>query len=57
MFAPQLKGRVAERLGRGLQNLVQRFKSARDLRNPWLNSTGDFYFTIRGKSQMSFWVA
>jgi hypothetical protein len=26
------KGRVAEWLGRGLQNLVQRFKSARDLR-------------------------
>jgi hypothetical protein len=24
-------GRVAERLGRGLQNLVQRFESARDL--------------------------
>lgn len=35
MFAAQkyfiLKGRVAEWLGRGLQNLVQRFKSARDL--------------------------
>ena len=31
MFAPLKKGRVAERLGRGLQNLVQRFKSARDL--------------------------
>src|SRR5204863_7407140 len=28
------KGRVAEWLGRGLQNLVQRFKSARDLRFP-----------------------
>ncbi len=27
------KGRVAERLGRGLQNLVQRFESARDLYN------------------------
>lgn len=25
------KGRVAERLGRGLQNLIQRFESARDL--------------------------
>jgi hypothetical protein len=25
------QGRVAERLGRGLQNLVQRFESARDL--------------------------
>ena len=24
-------GRVAERLGRGLQNLLQRFESARDL--------------------------
>ncbi len=35
MFAAQKyffqKGRVAEWLGRGLQNLVQRFKSARDL--------------------------
>ncbi len=28
---PRRKGRVAERLGRGLQNLVQRFESARDL--------------------------
>ena len=26
------KGRVAEWLGRGLQNLVQRFESARDLK-------------------------
>ncbi len=26
-------GRVAEWLGRGLQNLVQRFESARDLQN------------------------
>lgn len=38
MFAAQKyftqKGRVAEWLGRGLQNLVQRFKSARDLRFP-----------------------
>src|SRR5688572_192355 len=36
MFAAQKyliqKGRVAEWLGRGLQNLVQRFKSARDLK-------------------------
>ena len=30
MFAPAI-GRVAERLGRGLQNLVQQFESARDL--------------------------
>ncbi len=31
-FAPAVKnGRVAERLGRGLQNLVQQFESARDL--------------------------
>ncbi|MEY3565074.1 MAG: hypothetical protein RJA23_1244, partial [Bacteroidota bacterium] len=30
-FAFQLIGRVAEWLGRGLQNLVQRFESARDL--------------------------
>lgn len=38
MFAAQKylfqKGRVAEWLGRGLQNLVQRFKSARDLKFP-----------------------
>ena len=33
MFAlPKSKGRVAEWLGRGLQNLVLRFKSARDLK-------------------------
>lgn len=42
MFAAQkrsiLKGRVAEWLGRGLQNLVQRFKSARDLKS--------FYFRL-----------
>jgi hypothetical protein len=32
-FAPvQKQGRVAEWLGRGLQNLVQRFESARDLK-------------------------
>ena len=31
MFAHLKKGPVAEWLGRGLQNLVQRFKSARDL--------------------------
>ncbi len=30
-------GRVAERLGRGLQNLVQRFKSARDLKQSTLS--------------------
>ncbi len=27
----EINGRLAERLGRGLQNLVQRFKSATDL--------------------------
>ena len=27
-------GLMAERLGRGLQNLVQRFESASDLKNP-----------------------
>ena len=31
------KGHVAEWLGRGLQNLVQRFESARDLRKPQQN--------------------
>ena len=30
-MCPQNEGLVAERLGRGLQNLVQRFESARDL--------------------------
>ena len=28
-------GLMAERLGRGLQNLVQRFESASDLKNPF----------------------
>lgn len=42
MFAPQLKGRVAERLGRGLQNLVQRFKSARDLKKSLQETAGIF---------------
>ena len=33
-FASQLIGFVAEWLGRGLQNLLQRFESARNLRKP-----------------------
>jgi hypothetical protein len=38
-------GPVAERLGRGLQNLVQRFESARDLKeNPCEFSQGFFVF-------------
>ena len=37
-------GRVAERLGRGLQNLVQRFESARDLKELWWIQ-GSFCFT------------
>jgi hypothetical protein len=36
------KGRVAEWLGRGLQNLVQRFESARDLNKSI--SKGDTFF-------------
>jgi hypothetical protein len=39
MFASILKGRVAEWLGRGLQNLVQQFESARDLKIFFLFST------------------
>jgi hypothetical protein len=31
MFKFEFNGLVAERLGRGLQNLLQRFESARDL--------------------------
>lgn len=31
IFAVPNRGRVAEWLGKGLQNLVQRFESARDL--------------------------
>jgi hypothetical protein len=34
MFAPPKHGSVAEWLGRGLQNLVQRFESARYLHLP-----------------------
>jgi hypothetical protein len=44
MFAPLKKGRVAERLGRGLQNLVQRFKSARDLNTNILSPLGEGMF-------------
>ena len=33
-FASQLIGFVAEWLGRGLQNLLQRFESARNLQKP-----------------------
>ena len=42
-------GRVAEWLGRGLQNLVQRFESARDLQyliNPDSNRTGVYFFIL-----------
>ena len=46
MFAPLLKGRVAERLGRGLQNLVQRFKSARDLKNPFKKLEGFLFYLL-----------
>jgi hypothetical protein len=35
---------VAERLGRGLQNLVQRFESARDLDKIKVAQTGGFSF-------------
>ncbi len=35
-------GLVAERLGGGLQNRIQRFESARDLKKPERNSFGFF---------------
>ena len=54
MFAPQLKGRVAERLGRGLQNLVQRFKSARDLKKSLQETAGIFYFKLLFKAKWYF---
>lgn len=38
------KGVLAERLGMGLQNLVQRFESARRLWNPQSLLIGDFLF-------------
>ncbi len=44
IFASQNCGRVAERLGRGLQNLVRRFESAPDLNIPgkvWTESRAD----------------
>ena len=37
-------GLVAERLGRGLQNLVQRFESARDLKGQLAEVIALFYF-------------
>ncbi len=45
IFAPSL-GRVAERLGRGLQNLVQRFKSASDLFKTTFQRSVVFFFKI-----------
>ena len=40
-------GLMAERLGRGLQNLVQRFESASDLQNPFYTAVwrGFTFFT------------
>lgn len=47
MFAFLVKnGRVAEWLGRGLQNLVQQFKSARDLRVRAPQFWGAFLFGL-----------
>ncbi len=43
-FAFQNIGRVAEWLGRGLQNLVQRFESARDLKK---HPVGCFFFVFQ----------
>lgn len=48
MFVPAI-GRVAERLGRGLQNLVQQFESARDLNeSPFFNSVEAGVFLFEG---------
>ena len=42
---PKQNGALAERLGTGLQNLLQRFDSARHLTKPlWMHSRGVFYF-------------
>ena len=44
-------GRVAERLGRGLQNLVQQFESARDLnKNPSFNEVESGVFRFLASS-------
>ena len=37
------QGRLAERLGSGLQNRVQQFKSATDLRESATYKVADFY--------------
>jgi hypothetical protein len=50
MFATPKKGRVAERLGRGLQNLVQRFDSALDLRKSLRNAEGFLLVPAVGKN-------
>ena len=44
IFALRINGLVAEWLGRGLQNLVQRFESARDLQNEERSLTGAFFY-------------
>jgi hypothetical protein len=50
-ICPTQKGRVAERLGKGLQNLVQRFESARDLAIERLPKRRPFFipFCLVGK--------
>ncbi len=43
LHSPKKKGPVAERLGRGLQNLVQRFESARDLQKSLTKMSETFF--------------
>ncbi len=46
IFALRINGLVAEWLGRGLQNLVQRFESARDLQKEERSLPGVFFFFL-----------
>ncbi len=54
-FAIRWKGRVAEWLGTGLQNLLQRFESVRDLsKSPF--KKGIFFITIKSALFLDGWV-
>jgi hypothetical protein len=46
-------GRVAERLGRGLQNLLQRFESARDLNLKKIPLKRDFFIFTKQRERSS----
>lgn len=47
IFATRKNGLVAEWLGRGLQNLVQRFESARDLQMKRLSKKAVSFFMLQ----------